>query len=118
MVPFGCSTARGSCRPRRTGYCARPPPSQLELLRLGDRSVLALSYGWLTALHPDPFGFTLQVVCAHLRAHDAALLIKRRWLAEKKTTLTALAEEYSVSAERIRQVEANAIKKLRQQIAA
>ncbi|MEO1576203.1 MAG: RNA polymerase sigma factor RpoH, partial [Pseudomonadota bacterium] len=45
-------------------------------------------------------------------------IIKRRWLAEKKTTLTVLAEEYSVSAERIRQVEANAIKKLRQQIAA
>ena len=45
-------------------------------------------------------------------------IIQRRWLSESKTTLTDLASEYSVSAERIRQVEANAIKKLRQRIAA
>ncbi len=43
-------------------------------------------------------------------------IIKRRWLTEKKTTLTALAEEYGVSAERIRQVEANALKKLKQHV--
>ncbi|MEM6640161.1 MAG: RNA polymerase sigma factor RpoH [Pseudomonadota bacterium] len=45
-------------------------------------------------------------------------IITRRWLSENKTTLTELADEYSVSAERIRQVEANAIKKLRQHMAA
>ena len=40
-------------------------------------------------------------------------ILKSRWLAEKKTTLHELADRYGVSAERIRQVETNAIKKLR-----
>ena len=39
-------------------------------------------------------------------------IIQRRWLTEdNKTTLQELADEYGVSAERIRQVEANALKK-------
>jgi RNA polymerase sigma-32 factor len=40
-------------------------------------------------------------------------IIAKRWLAEKKTTLHELAEQYQVSAERIRQLEHNAIKKLK-----
>jgi RNA polymerase sigma-32 factor len=40
-------------------------------------------------------------------------ILAKRWLAENKTTLTELADEYQVSAERIRQLENNAIKKLR-----
>jgi len=40
-------------------------------------------------------------------------ILETRWLAEKKRTLHDLADEYGVSAERIRQVEVNAIKKLR-----
>jgi RNA polymerase sigma-32 factor len=41
-------------------------------------------------------------------------IIKRRWLdADSKITLQELADEYGVSAERIRQVEANALKKMR-----
>ena len=40
-------------------------------------------------------------------------IIARRWLAEKKATLHELASEYGVSAERIRQIETNAIKKLK-----
>ncbi|MDH5711992.1 MAG: RNA polymerase sigma factor RpoH [Gammaproteobacteria bacterium] len=40
-------------------------------------------------------------------------IIQRRWLDEEKTTLHELAAEYQVSAERIRQIEQNAIKKLR-----
>lgn len=40
-------------------------------------------------------------------------IIARRWLSEKKATLQTLADEYKVSAERIRQLEASAIKKLR-----
>ncbi len=40
-------------------------------------------------------------------------IIQRRWLAEKKATLHELAEEYQVSAERIRQLEKNALKKMR-----
>ena len=44
------------------------------------------------------------------RAKD---IIARRWLAEQKATLHELAAEYQVSAERIRQIENNALKKLR-----
>jgi RNA polymerase sigma-32 factor len=40
-------------------------------------------------------------------------IIAKRWLAEKKSTLHELAEQYQVSAERIRQLENNAIKKLK-----
>jgi RNA polymerase sigma-32 factor len=40
-------------------------------------------------------------------------IIESRWLTEKKMTLHELADEYGISAERVRQVEANAIKKLR-----
>ena len=40
-------------------------------------------------------------------------ILKRRWFAETKLTLQELAEEYGVSAERIRQIEAAAMKKLR-----
>ncbi len=40
-------------------------------------------------------------------------IVAQRWLAEKKSTLHELAAEYGVSAERIRQIEANAISKLK-----
>jgi len=40
-------------------------------------------------------------------------IVQRRWLSETKSTLQDLATQYSVSAERIRQLENNAIKKLR-----
>ncbi|MCB1738406.1 MAG: sigma-70 family RNA polymerase sigma factor, partial [Gammaproteobacteria bacterium] len=40
-------------------------------------------------------------------------ILQRRWLNDDKTTLQDLADEYGVSAERIRQIENNAIKKLR-----
>ena len=40
-------------------------------------------------------------------------IIRKRWLNEDKVTLHSLAEEFGVSAERIRQLEANAMKKLR-----
>jgi RNA polymerase sigma-32 factor len=44
-------------------------------------------------------------------------IIQRRWMGDGKETLQDLATEYGVSAERIRQIENNAIKRLRQQIA-
>lgn len=44
-------------------------------------------------------------------------ILKRRWLAESKETLTKLAKEYGVSAERIRQIESQGLKKLRAHIA-
>ena len=40
-------------------------------------------------------------------------ILESRWLTEDKLTLHQLADKYGVSAERIRQIEANAIKKLR-----
>ena len=40
-------------------------------------------------------------------------ILETRWLAEEKQTLHELADEYGVSAERIRQIENNAIRKLR-----
>jgi RNA polymerase sigma-32 factor len=45
-------------------------------------------------------------------------ILQQRWLAgEKAVTLHALAEQYGVSAERVRQLEKNAMKKLRQYMA-
>ena len=41
-------------------------------------------------------------------------IIRRRWLDDsQKVTLQELADEYGVSAERIRQIEANAMKKMK-----
>jgi RNA polymerase sigma-32 factor len=45
-------------------------------------------------------------------------VIERRWLTDDKTTLQDLADEYGVSAERIRQIEKSAMKKLKLAIAA
>jgi len=39
-----------------------PCDEAVAMLERGDRSILALSYGWLTALHPDPRGTTLAAV--------------------------------------------------------
>ncbi len=55
------------------------------------------------------------------RLHDALkdldersqIIIQRRWLNDDKSTLHELADEFSVSAERIRQLEKNAMKKVR-----
>ncbi|ADJ28604.1 RNA polymerase sigma factor RpoH [Nitrosococcus watsonii] len=44
-------------------------------------------------------------------------IINRRWLQENKSTLHELAAEYQISAERIRQLENNAIKKMRSVLA-
>jgi RNA polymerase sigma-32 factor len=43
-------------------------------------------------------------------------ILQRRWLNEEKATLQELADQYSVSAERIRQIETASLKKLRKQI--
>jgi RNA polymerase sigma-32 factor len=44
-------------------------------------------------------------------------ILRSRWMTEEKATLHELASQYGVSAERIRQIEANAIKKLRGMVA-
>jgi RNA polymerase sigma-32 factor len=45
-------------------------------------------------------------------------ILKRRWMTEDKATLHELADEYGISAERVRQVESNAINKLKGLMAA
>ena len=45
-------------------------------------------------------------------------ILQRRWLSEEKATLHELAAEYSVSAERIRQIEKRAMQKMKNQLAA
>ncbi len=40
-------------------------------------------------------------------------ILKRRWMSDEKATLHELADEYGISAERVRQVEVNAINKLK-----
>ena len=40
-------------------------------------------------------------------------ILKRRWMTDDKATLHELADEYGISAERVRQVESNAISKLK-----
>jgi RNA polymerase sigma-32 factor len=54
----------------------------------------------------------LQTAMARLddRSRD---ILQRRWMTEDKATLHELADKYGVSAERIRQIEANALGKLR-----
>jgi len=54
---------------------------------------------------------------AQLDARSQAIL-RARWMHEPKATLHELAERHGVSAERIRQIEANAIKKLRKLVVA
>lgn len=44
-------------------------------------------------------------------------IIQTRWLADEKTTLQDLADKYEVSAERVRQIEKNAMKKLQSAMA-
>ena len=48
------------------------------------------------------------------RARD---IVERRWLAEPKAKLRELAEEYGVSAERVRQIEAQALRELKDAVA-
>jgi RNA polymerase sigma-32 factor len=45
-------------------------------------------------------------------------ILKRRWMTDDKATLHELADEYGISAERVRQVEVNAINKLKGLMAA
>jgi RNA polymerase sigma-32 factor len=64
----------------------------------------------------DSEGSQLELLREGLARLDARSrdIIKRRWLdPDSKVTLQELADEYGVSAERIRQVEANALKKMR-----
>ena len=84
---------------------------------------------YLQDLRMDP---TTQVEQSEWQAHneerlEAAMgdlddrsqdILRQRWLADEKMTLQDLADRYQVSAERIRQLEKSAIKKLRNALAA
>jgi RNA polymerase sigma-32 factor len=60
----------------------------------------------------DTTGDRLQAAMKTLDARARDILVSR-WTGDGKVTLHDLAEKYGVSAERVRQIEANAIKKLR-----
>jgi RNA polymerase sigma-32 factor len=60
---------------------------------------------------------TLQQALATLDERTREI-IRRRWLVEDKATLQDLADKYGISAESIRQLEANALKKMRGAFAA
>jgi RNA polymerase sigma-32 factor len=67
--------------------------------------------------HADNQMQNLTDALAHLDERSRHI-VQRRWLDDDKATLQDLADEYGVSAERIRQVEANAMKKMRTLFAA
>ena len=68
----------------------------------------------------DAAGRASRQLAAALATLDARSrdILRARWLVEEKTTLMELAERYGVSAERIRQIERNAMKKLRKHMEA
>ncbi|MBE9564483.1 MAG: RNA polymerase sigma factor RpoH, partial [Proteobacteria bacterium] len=65
--------------------------------------------------HDDSRSQELSLMASSLETLDerSQNIIKRRWLNESKATLHELAAEYQVSAERIRQIEKNALNKMR-----
>ena len=73
------------------------------------------------AIEEEEWGET---TAAHLRFALERLdertrdIVRRRWLVEPRTKLRELAEEYGVSAERIRQIEAHALKELKAELEA
>ena len=77
-----------------------------------DPAQLVESADWDDDAH-DRLGLALDELDERSRA-----IVARRWLAEDKATLHELAAEFDVSAERIRQIESNAIAKLRKQMSA
>ncbi|HEX9875891.1 MAG TPA: RNA polymerase sigma factor RpoH [Gammaproteobacteria bacterium] len=72
-----------------------------------DPAELVESADWESDAH-DRLGNALDELDERSRS-----IVKRRWLGEKKATLHELAAEYQISAERIRQIEANAMTKLK-----
>ncbi len=77
-----------------------------------DPAELVERHDWATSAHEQ-----LQQALELLdeRSRD---ILERRWLTENKSTLHELAAVYRVSAERIRQIESSAIRKLKTQMAA
>jgi RNA polymerase sigma-32 factor len=76
------------------------PSQQLEDMEWEDRNVVVLHEA---------------ILKLDERSKD---ILQQRWLSDEKATLHELAEKYNVSAERIRQLESNAMKKIRDSIQA
>jgi len=70
-----------------------------------------------TAEWDDDVGERVSLAMAQLDERSRAIL-RARWMDEPKATLHDLADKYGVSAERIRQIEANALKKLQKLVVA
>ena len=77
-----------------------------------DPADLIADEDWTRQTHAD-----LQAALGGLDSRSRDVLL-RRWAQEPKATLHELAESHGVSAERIRQIEANALRKLRTALAA
>ncbi len=77
-----------------------------------DPADLIADEDWTRQTHAD-----LQAALGELDARSRDVLF-RRWAQEPKATLHELAASHGVSAERIRQIEANALRKLRASLAA
>lgn len=84
-----------------------PAPSGYLSSRSDDPAVQVEAREWVQNRNQK-----LQAALASLNERSRAI-VERRWLADDKATLHDLAAEYQVSAERIRQLENSAIKKLR-----
>ena len=119
-VPCTCATG-GSSRsppPRRSASCsstcAAPPAPAAYLVSHDEDPSQAYE-------REDSASSQLELLREGLASLDARSrdIVQRRWLdPDSKVTLQELADEYGVSAERIRQVEANALKKMKALFAA
>ncbi len=94
------------------GSRAAPAPTLYLTDERGDPSSVLEAEDWEEHNHQLLFSGLEQL---DTRSQD---IIRRRWLQEDKATLQELADEYGVSAERIRQIENQAMKKLRASMAA
>ena len=73
----------------------------------------------IVELQSSALGRQQQLAEAFTNLDDRAKhIIQQRWLQDSKATLHGLAEHFGISAERVRQLEKNAIKKLRMQFTA
>lgn len=88
------------------------PISYLVDESANDPALLLEQADWAHQTHQ---GLTVAMNSLDARSRD---ILQRRWLSDAKPTLHQLAAEYGVSAERIRQIENGAIKKLQVQLAA
>ena len=95
---------------------------------LVDEDDHAAPAAWIADSAPDPSEtveaeqwseFATRQMRAALDRLDARArdIVERRWLAEPKAKLRELAEEYGVSAERVRQIEAQALRELKDAVA-